>query len=480
MTPWLWAYWPVMKVARAGQQSGNESTASAKVVPLLAEQPPDLRHEREVGGRHVVGHDDEDVRAVVLAGADRARVGGAAREPRAAPTRPTPRSAAAQRIARDARSRTSALSFLGSHWPPCLHHVSHCVNNRLCSRYNNAKPPGRARHSREETRERIVAAATELVRERSYQELSVGEIMERAGFERTIFYRHFDDLGDLLLRAGREAIEGLYEAELDLGAARDGLASRTPCAPRWSPRSCSTSRHGPLLRALAEAGRRGRRADRRRAGGDAPPLRRARRPTRCSDFPEFADARRTDLLETARALNLMNIAYLLDAFGREPRISTETRGRDGDRDLDRRDPGRRRSRRAEHAGRTRPRRSSRRSSRSPAAPSDGPLVMLNLNRYRDRDAYVRYGEVATGVLERVGGQDPLARAGAGDVIGEEGDGYDDVIAVWYPSAAAFVELATDPEILEARADRVEGLERAALIRCEPGEAEDQLSARSRQ
>ena len=33
MTLWLWAYWPVMKVARAGQQSGNESTASAKVVP---------------------------------------------------------------------------------------------------------------------------------------------------------------------------------------------------------------------------------------------------------------------------------------------------------------------------------------------------------------------------------------------------------------------------------------------------------------
>ena len=35
-TPWLWAYWPVMKVARAGQQSGKESIASAKVVPCLA------------------------------------------------------------------------------------------------------------------------------------------------------------------------------------------------------------------------------------------------------------------------------------------------------------------------------------------------------------------------------------------------------------------------------------------------------------
>jgi hypothetical protein len=31
-----------------------------------------------------------------------------------------------------------------------------------------------------------------------------------------------------------------------------------------------------------------------------------------------------DIAETARALNLLNVNYLLDAFGREPRVSTET------------------------------------------------------------------------------------------------------------------------------------------------------------
>ena len=36
LTSWLCAYWPVMKVARAGQHSGKESTASAKVVPCPA------------------------------------------------------------------------------------------------------------------------------------------------------------------------------------------------------------------------------------------------------------------------------------------------------------------------------------------------------------------------------------------------------------------------------------------------------------
>jgi hypothetical protein len=52
------------------------------------------------------------------------------------------------------------------------------------------------------------------------------------------------------------------------------------------------------------------------------------------------------------------------------------------------------------------------------------------------------------------------------VIGDQSDVYDDVIAVWYPSAAAFLALTSDPELLEARADRAAGLERAPLIRCE--------------
>lgn len=107
-------------------------------------------------------------------------------------------------------------------------------------------------------------------------------------------------------------------------------------------------------------------------------------------------------------------------------------------------------------------------------PEDGPIVMLNLNRYNDREAYARYGEVAFRVLERLGGRilwhAPVQRT----VIGDDTDLYDDVIAVWYPSAEAFIALATDPEILEARADRIEGLERAALLRCD-GPSEPSLA-----
>ena len=68
-----------------------------------------------------------------------------------------------------------------------------------------AKAPAksqRPRLSRDEVRERLIAAATELVRHRSFYDLSVSDVTEYAGIERTIFYRHFDDLSDLLLRVG--------------------------------------------------------------------------------------------------------------------------------------------------------------------------------------------------------------------------------------------------------------------------------------
>ena len=62
---------------------------------------------------------------------------------------------------------------------------------------------------------------------------------------------------------------------------------------------------------------------------------------------------------------------------------------------------------------------------------------------------------------------------SGTVIGEGEERFDDVIAVWYPSAAAFLQLVADPELLAAREHRLEGLERAALLRCE-GAAEPVL------
>ena len=106
-------------------------------------------------------------------------------------------------------------------------------------------------------------------------------------------------------------------------------------------------------------------------------------------------------------------------------------------------------------------------------PEDGPCLMLNLHRYRDREAYYRYGAVAARVLERVGGRIAWYAQPESVVIGGDDDRYDEVIAAWYPSLAAFLELARDPEIQTVRADREAGLERAALIRF-PGGTEPRI------
>jgi len=173
------------------------------------------------------------------------------------------------------------------------------------------------RESRVEVRARIVAAARELLRTRSFAQLTVDEVMREAGPGRTIFYRHFDDLGDLLLRASRDSVEELYEAQTALGAAE---ALPVADAVRRALRMAVAVHHrdGPLLRAVAEAAM----VDERIAAAREAMIRRfdALLADRLAAAPGIGVA---DTAQTARALNLMNQAYLLDAFGHEPRVDPE-------------------------------------------------------------------------------------------------------------------------------------------------------------
>ncbi|MEA2340958.1 MAG: TetR/AcrR family transcriptional regulator, ethionamide resistance regulator [Solirubrobacteraceae bacterium] len=179
---------------------------------------------------------------------------------------------------------------------------------------------GQTRQNREQTRERIVGAATELVRRRAWSDLSVEEIMAEAGIGRTLFYRHFDDLADLLMTAAGEATGELFEAELALAGTH---VENGPEAVRASIASAVAAyhRHGPLLRAIHEAAA----GDERVAEGYEAMLAR---------FDQFAEEAvrtaaeafgggPTDPAETARALNRLNESYLLDAFGREARTTVE-------------------------------------------------------------------------------------------------------------------------------------------------------------
>jgi AcrR family transcriptional regulator len=175
-----------------------------------------------------------------------------------------------------------------------------------------ATPRSKKRESRERTRRRIIDAANELVRERSAAELNVGEVMDRAGIGRTLFYRHFDDLGDLLMRTGREALDELYDAQVALAQAR---VEPTPEAVRAAiePAVDVYVRHGPLLRALAEAAPADPLVEERTSALRERFVRlledTIRRATEAGATP-VADHR-----ETARALVRLNEGYLIDAFG---------------------------------------------------------------------------------------------------------------------------------------------------------------------
>ncbi|MFA5883290.1 MAG: DUF1330 domain-containing protein [Acidimicrobiia bacterium] len=109
---------------------------------------------------------------------------------------------------------------------------------------------------------------------------------------------------------------------------------------------------------------------------------------------------------------------------------------------------------------------------------DTPIVMLNLNRYRDRaqyenpgpgddlsgrEAYLRYGEVALRAMTEVGAQ-ILWMAPAEQVFaGCEHDTYDEALAVWYPSRGAFLSMVSLPWYREALVHRRAALEHATII-----------------
>ncbi len=114
-----------------------------------------------------------------------------------------------------------------------------------------------------------------------------------------------------------------------------------------------------------------------------------------------------------------------------------------------------------------------------AGEPDGPVVMLNLNRYRDvasygderdeeglsgRHAYLRYGIVAKAAIDALGGKILWAAdASAMPMIGCDHDRYDEVVAVWYPSTAAFLSLEDQPGYRDALEHRAAAIEQAALL-----------------
>ncbi len=113
----------------------------------------------------------------------------------------------------------------------------------------------------------------------------------------------------------------------------------------------------------------------------------------------------------------------------------------------------------------------------------GPIVMINLLRYRERaayaaadaetpcsgrEAYLRYGAVAGQMVARYGGGMVAGGPARATVIGPESERWDDFVLVRYPSRKAFFDMISDPEYQACVHHRSAALADSRLIATKEG------------
>ena len=109
-------------------------------------------------------------------------------------------------------------------------------------------------------------------------------------------------------------------------------------------------------------------------------------------------------------------------------------------------------------------------------PDQGPVTMLNLVKFRKissdgngsgRDAYKRYTELVTPIMERVGGRVLWAGIIQHPALHEGGDiDWDWSVLVQYPNRSVFLELVTSSTYAKANEDRKNGVEKHVIMASE--------------
>ena len=116
------------------------------------------------------------------------------------------------------------------------------------------------------------------------------------------------------------------------------------------------------------------------------------------------------------------------------------------------------------------------------APEDGPFVMVNLLKFKQkaeyedgsepnlsgREAYNRYGVEVAKLVTALGGKIRYSGAVTGLMIGEIEESWDAVALAEYPSLAAFKKMALSPEMHAIEHHRKAGLAGQLNIRTKPG------------
>ncbi len=108
------------------------------------------------------------------------------------------------------------------------------------------------------------------------------------------------------------------------------------------------------------------------------------------------------------------------------------------------------------------------------SPETGPVVMLNLLRFKESatdpdagvtgaEAYQRYATKMRSIVEARGGRFLWVGHVDSQVIGEGAEGYQAAALVEYPSRKVFVEIAMSQEVAEIGVHRAAGLEGQWLL-----------------
>jgi uncharacterized protein (DUF1330 family) len=96
----------------------------------------------------------------------------------------------------------------------------------------------------------------------------------------------------------------------------------------------------------------------------------------------------------------------------------------------------------------------------------GPVVMLNLLRFAEgrRESYETYAKALTdgGYLADVGGKVLYAGDGSTALVAEDGQAWDAVLIVRYPSREAFSRMVANPDYQTVTHFRTEALTEAVL------------------
>ncbi len=117
-------------------------------------------------------------------------------------------------------------------------------------------------------------------------------------------------------------------------------------------------------------------------------------------------------------------------------------------------------------------------------PEGQPIQMLNFLRFRAKAeypadhsyasrgwsgerAYQQYGAEITGPLSRAKARVIWQNTALGTIIGPDGEAWDSILVVEYPSAKAFLTMISDPEYLEGAANRTAALDDSRLYLTQP-------------